>query len=76
MIRRCKAKINVFNEDKKWVKEEREGYFHEWSMNYEEIENGAVNYPVAIVEFPDGSIALPYAADVVFLDNVNEDLRE
>lgn len=39
-----------------------------WSMNYEEFDNGVVNYPVAIIELSDGSIVLPYAADVVFLD--------
>ena len=69
--RRCRAKVNVLNENKQWVKKEREGYFHEWSVNYEEYDNGAVNYPVAIVEFSDGSIALPYASDVVFLDKLN-----
>lgn len=70
-LRRCRVKINVFNENKQWVKEEREGYFHAWSANYEEYDNGAVNYPVAIVEFLDGSIALPYANDVVFLDKLS-----
>lgn len=58
-LRRCRAKIIVSNENKQWVKEEREGYFHAWSMNYEEFDNGAVNYPVAIVELSDGSIVLP-----------------
>ena len=70
-LRRCRVKVNVFNENKQWVKEEREGYFHSWSVNYEEFNNGAANYPVAIVEFSDGSIALPYAADVIFLDKLN-----
>ena len=70
-LRRCRVKVNVFNENKQWVKEELEGYFHSWSVNYEEFDNGAANYPVAIVEFSDGSIALPYADDVVFLDKLN-----
>ena len=29
------------------------GKFHQWGSNYEEFENGAGNYSVAIVELPD-----------------------
>ncbi len=47
---------------KKWLgsKFENEfnqnGLFHKWGSNYEEFENGAVNYNVAIIELEDGSI--------------------
>lgn len=32
------------------------GVFHQWGCNYEEFDNGAVNYSTAIVEMPDGSV--------------------
>ena len=32
------------------------GLFHQWGVNYEEFENGAVNYTIAIVELSDGTI--------------------
>lgn len=43
------------------------GYFHQWGSNYEEFENGAGNYSVAIVELPDGKVVMPVAEDITFL---------
>jgi len=33
-----------------------EGLFHGWGVSYEELETGAGNYTVAIVELKDGTI--------------------
>lgn len=43
------------------------GRFHQWGSNYEEYENGAGNYSVAIVELPDGTVIMPVADDICFL---------
>lgn len=32
------------------------GLFHQWANAYEEFENGAGNYTVALVETPEGTI--------------------
>ncbi len=44
------------------------GKFHQWGSNYEEFENGAGNYSVAIVELPDGTVVMPVADDICFVD--------
>ena len=48
-----------------------EGIFHQWGMNYEEIEGHegytAGNYTVAIVEMPDGTIKSVAAEDIEFI---------
>ena len=45
------------------------GQFHQWGSNYEEFENGAGNYSVAIVELPDGTVVMPVADDICFLES-------
>ena len=45
------------------------GKFHQWGSNYEEYENGAGNYSVAIVELPDGTVVMPVADDICFLES-------
>lgn len=45
------------------------GKFHQWGSNYEEFENGAGNYTVAIVELPDGTVVMPMADDICFLES-------
>ncbi|MCR2047833.1 hypothetical protein NSB25_11115 [Acetatifactor muris] len=45
------------------------GKFHQWGSNYEEFENGAGNYSVAIVELPDGTVVMPVADDICFLES-------
>ncbi len=45
------------------------GQFHQWGSSYEEFENGAGNYSVAIVELPDGTVVMPVADDICFLED-------
>ena len=54
------------------------GVFHQWGNQYEEFENGAGNYTVAIVELPDGSVVMPVACDIQFLDDetINQIIEE
>ncbi len=58
----------VFNEKKKqWITEkvfQCDGIFHEWGSDYEEFEDGAGNFTVAIVELKDGSI-ITVPADLI-----------
>lgn len=50
-------------------KKSKFGYFHQFSMQYEEFENGAVPYSVGIVEDTDGKVYTPSAADINFLSD-------
>jgi len=43
------------------------GFFHQWSINYEEFETGPGNYPVAIIEDAvDSQVHVVYAGHVSF----------
>jgi hypothetical protein len=42
--------------------------FHGWSTSYDEFESGPGHYPVAIVEKPDGQVAVVQARLIRFLD--------
>lgn len=44
------------------------GAFHGFGVDYEEFEAGPAPYSVAIVELPDGSVILPRADMITFLD--------
>ncbi len=44
------------------------GVFHGWSVDYEEFENGAGSYAVAVVELPDGTVVLQRADHIRFTD--------
>lgn len=66
-LRRCKCKINVY-ENNAWKTVEHEGWFHQWGMSYEEFDNGPGNYSIAIVELDNGHVILPMADDIIFLD--------
>ena len=44
------------------------GVFHQWANEYEEFENGAVNYTVALVELPDGTIEEVLPQNLKFID--------
>lgn len=47
----------------------RNGRFHQWSTTYQEIGDGAAQYPVAIVEDEEThQVRLPNAEDVEFLE--------
>lgn len=45
-----------------------EATFHGFGQHYEEFQTGPGNYPVAIVEWPDGEVSTPPADCVKFLD--------
>lgn len=45
------------------------GRFHQWGSDYEEFESGPGNYSVAIVELPDGTVVMPIADDICFLED-------
>jgi hypothetical protein len=44
-----------------------EGLFHQWGNDFIELESGAGNFSVGIVELSSGKIVLPRADDVQFL---------
>lgn len=44
-----------------------EGVFHQFGTDYEEFENGAGNFPVAIVEKEDGTIENVYTGLIQFI---------
>lgn len=46
---------------------EREAWFHCWSVNSEEAESSYGNFPVAIVEYDDGTVDTVFAELVRFL---------
>lgn len=48
------------------------GLFHQWGVQYEELENGPGNYSVAIIEMPGGTIETQPAHNVRFLDAPND----
>ncbi len=49
-----------------------DGIFHKWGSNYEEFENGAGNFTVAIVELKDGSIIMPPADLIQFKEPLED----
>ena len=44
------------------------GFFHEWSVEYEELENGVGQFPVAIIEDETGYIHALHTSMMVFVD--------
>lgn len=64
-MRKCQGKYYTRTEG--W-KEFEVGYFHCFSVQYEELGDGIGLYPVAIVELPDGRIVEPLADEIQFLD--------
>lgn len=70
MIRKCKGRYYEYNKD---IGRYRPisfelGYFNAWGIDYEEVQNGAGNYSVAIVELPDGKVVKVNPSDLKFLD--------
>lgn len=64
-MRKCKGRYYAVAVG---YKEFELGYFHCFSVQYEELGGGIGVYPVAIVELPDGTIVEPLAEDIRFLD--------
>ncbi len=69
--RMCKGKYPVSGKPG-CFEEFKIGQFHQWGSNYEEFENGAGNYSVAIVELPDGKVVMPMANDIQFIGIAEE----
>lgn len=71
-MRKCKGKY-FENGD---YKDFELGYFHQWGIDSEEVEEGVMNFTTAIVEFPDGKIVTPVASDIKFIDECNEEKND
>jgi hypothetical protein len=69
-----KRKVKIFS--RAWNRETQSsdkflvghGVFHEWGVNYEELENGPANYSIAIVEMEDGSVKGVFFDLIQFID--------
>lgn len=56
--------------DKDWTKEviyER-ATFHRFGEDYHELEGGIARFPVAVIELADGTVVMPPADRIQFLD--------
>ena len=51
------------------------GYFHQFGTDYGEYEVGPGNFPIAIVEMPDGEVKLVYAEFIKFIDPPDGEVR-
>ena len=57
-------------------KETKEGYFHQWGVNYEEFGDvGVGNTTVAIIEDSQGEIHMIYPEQVTFIDKPNTEQK-
>lgn len=70
-MRKCKCKYYVGK-----VPYTNIGKFHCWGSNFVELDTGAGNYTVAIVELLDGTIVECYPKDIQFISDVKEVLRK
>ena len=46
----------------------RLGYFHKWGVDSEELDVGALNYTIGIVELADGRIVTVMPENIKFID--------
>ena len=44
------------------------GYFHKWGVDSEELDVGALNYTIGIVELVDGSVVTVMPENIKFID--------
>lgn len=44
------------------------GYFHKWGIDGEELDTGAVNYTIGIVELKDGRVVTVMPENIKFID--------
>lgn len=68
-MRKCKGK---YYKDGK-CEEFAFGYFHKWGIGYEHSVIGDIKVDTAIVELMNGEIITPYASDIKFIDECNEE---
>lgn len=68
-MRRCNGIVNKFNKEKNRYEEVKfeNAIFHQWGCDYDEFEDGAGNFSVAIVELEDGTVLMPRADNVKFI---------
>lgn len=71
MTRPVIAQKFISHENGKNLYEPRRATFHQFAVSYEEFDNGVGNYPVAIVEWDDGSVGIVSADQIQFLDVTN-----
>lgn len=63
--RRCSGKY--FVRERGFI-EFKLGYFHKWGIDSEELEVGALNYTIGIVELPNGEIVTVAPENLKFID--------
>lgn len=61
---------------KTWKEEWKDGIFHEWTTNYEELGDNVGQYPSAIIETEDGSIMIEHAECVKFKRPIKKQLKK
>lgn len=44
------------------------GYFHKWGVESEELDTGALNYTIGIVELSDGRVVTVMPENIKFID--------
>lgn len=49
-----------------------EAIFHQFSIDHEESENGPGNYPVAIIELPNGTVKAVHATHIRFIEPLGD----
>lgn len=69
-MRKCEGSYMWLNPDTRKYEEVKFelGYFHQFSVNFEEFESGPGIYAIAIVELPDGRVVTPEAQNIRFID--------
>ena len=63
--RRCSGKY--FVRERGFV-EFNLGYFHEWGVDSEELDVGALNYTIGIIELPNGKVVTVIPENIMFID--------
>ena len=44
------------------------GYFHQWGVDSEELDVGALNYTIGVVELPSGKVVTVMPENIKFID--------
>ena len=63
--RRCSGKY--FVRECRFI-EFKLGYFHKWGVDSEELDVGALNYTIGIVELPNGKVVTVMPENIMFID--------
>lgn len=63
--RRCSGKYFV---RERGLVEFSLGYFHKWGVDSEELDVGALNYTIGIVELPSGKVVTVMPENIKFID--------